>query len=109
MQPVRIRKFREGGEAEVFRPAEGFEYSKDRPVDPKEAIGRTFLPSPPAARSAGARRGAGEVRVGALADLRLLRVHHPQTNPHPFSPELSRGGGQPTTIAMAPSRKPTPV
>jgi len=107
MEAVRIRKFRESGETEVFRPAEGFDYSKDRPVDPKEAIGRTFLPSPPAARSARARRGSEALRIDALEYLRLVRINDPETILDLFPHELSGGMRQRIMIAMALSEKPT--
>src|SRR5207244_13622969 len=107
MEAVRIRKFRESGETEVFRPAERFDYSKDRPVDPKEALGRTFLPSPPAARSAGARRGCEELRIYALEYLRLVRMNDPETILDPFPHGLTGGMRQRIMIAMALSEKPT--
>src|SRR5438876_953431 len=107
IEAVRIRKLRESGEAELFRPTEGFDYSKDRPVDPKEAIGRTFLPSAPEGRRPRAGRTSEELRKDAVEYLRLVTINDPETilglSPH----ELSGGMRQRIMIAMALSEKPT--
>src|SRR5947199_10548744 len=100
MDAVRIRKLREGGQAELFLPTEGFDYSKDRPVDPKEAIGRTFLPSAPEGRRPRAGRTSEELRKDALEYLRLVRINDPETILDLYPHELSGGMRQRIMISI---------
>ncbi len=107
VEAVRIRKLRETGEAEAFRPSEGFDYSKDRPLDAKKVIGRTFLPAASEKRSRQFGRASEELRREALEYLRLVRINDPETILDLYPHELSGGMRQRIMIAIALSEKPT--
>src|SRR2546425_1705831 len=107
-EAVRVRKLRESGASPAFRPpAEGYDYSKGRPVRAADAIDRAVKPSK-LGKSLSLRGFAGgEMRKEVLEYLRLVRINDPETILNLYPHELSGGMRQRIMIAMALSQKPS--